>query len=524
MNSFDRFMQSIPQELQLVNELKVPKQILGSFVSIGTPGFRAAPEILVLELMREVFYEFPVVAAAATEVDPRLLSDSNAPERLSIEAARGRSRQGRGTAARPYYAPLYPEQARSAALRGKTDRVLLNNFLCGPLSHAWTTRPETEMRLILRAFVDALNGRSRPLADSSRVDIMAAAMNPNPAGMDAAGFQSPDEAVEYLVATVRDDKAKLKLPPGNIDPLAERMISDLAALCALEGSVPRLLWLELLKTFLRLALAMWVLAQARLTVFLRDEILGVVEGVPPLSLPEVVRKIVARGHELVRPLTTPSLELHEHVVEFGRARVELSVLLYALYTVRPAIAARGLTVTGGGKDISVDELLLEYKSASVAIRALADEGSFTQWLRRGCEHFPMWLRPEDRGQAKNLAELLRVLWVFDIDDNDEGYLARKVTGSGNALIIFPGPGLTKLMCFFAERARQAGGRSLHTRRLLLHDLEQHFREYGIDFARVAGARPRLLDQLSRLGILKGSPDAGDGAWIDAPMSRLAGRD
>lgn len=521
MNSFEQFLSKIQPGRKLVNELKVPAQVLESFMTIGTPGLRTVPELLVLELMREIFYEHPVAQTALNEVVPDRLVGASDDEQLSLEAARGRSRRGKGVAARPYYAPLYPEQARSAALRSKTDRVVRNNFLGGPLAHVWAATPLADRRrTLLEPFVRALYGKARGLEFGS--DMLALAMAPAPVELENAGFLCPDGQFDRAIAgleAVLGDRPRFVFPDGSFDPLARRIVDDLIALCDLEGSVPRLLWIDLLKTFLRVSLSVWVLAQARLTVFLRDQILSVIEGGIPPTQQEVLDAIRNRGAALVSPLTTPSLELHEHVCDYGRARVELTVMLYAFHDAQPSMD-KPLSVSASGANYtSVEDLLLATKRVAANISALTNGEPFTLWLRRGCERFPMWLRPDTRGQSKNMDELLRVLWSYDLDDNDDGYLARRVTG---ALIIFPGSGLTKLMAFLAERKLHRRGQNGPARRLLLQDLELHFTEYGIDFGKVAGSRPRLIEQLAQLGLLRGSPDAGDGAWIDAPMSQKRG--
>jgi hypothetical protein len=54
-------------------------------------------------------------------------------------------------------------------------------------------------------------------------------------------------------------------------------------------------------------------------------------------------------------------------------------------------------------------------------------------------------------------------------------------------------------------------------KLVLADLESHFHAYGLEFAASAGARPRLIAELSRLGLLKGSPDAGEYTELLVPI-------
>jgi hypothetical protein len=48
-------------------------------------------------------------------------------------------------------------------------------------------------------------------------------------------------------------------------------------------------------------------------------------------------------------------------------------------------------------------------------------------------------------------------------------------------------------------------------------VEAHFKEYGLDFSAAAGARPRLIYKLQEIGLLKGSPDAGESAEVISPF-------
>jgi hypothetical protein len=55
-------------------------------------------------------------------------------------------------------------------------------------------------------------------------------------------------------------------------------------------------------------------------------------------------------------------------------------------------------------------------------------------------------------------------------------------------------------------------------RLVLSDVENHFKIYGIEFGVAAGARPRLISELQDLGLLNGSPDAGDSVEVRSPFN------
>lgn len=82
-------------------------------------------------------------------------------------------------------------------------------------------------------------------------------------------------------------------------------------------------------------------------------------------------------------------------------------------------------------------------------------------------------------------------------------------------MVFPGPMLLRTFAFLAGREKERGEK--HERgKLVLADIEAHFKEYGVEFGVTAGARPRLIVQLAEMGLLKGSPDAGDSAEVLSP--------
>jgi hypothetical protein len=517
MTNFGDFFNSLSPQEKGKNEPRVPPILGDSFVSIGTPGMRVAPEILVLELMREIFYERPVAIGTSTNMNPHDLQGASLEEIVTLEAARGRIRRAANVGAKPYYMPLYPEQARNAALRKNTDRVLRNNFLQGPLTHCFHCRGEETLKPVLDGLVDALHGRARGTL-ARRPDLMVLPMRPDLGSLEAAGYNKIAVAKESLHAVVRNGQF-FRLPLGEVDALALRITNDLYELCKVEGHIPRLLWLDLLKTFLRISTGIWLLAQARLTIILRDEILRAltVENLPSAGYFDRLIKDRSRG--LIKPLSTPSLGLHEHVIDYGKARVETSLLMYLLREAGTDLLDRTLKLeAGGAREIGLEEIPIEFQNKRETLASLAAPHDAVTQLRRLCERYPMWRRPTAYGQSKNLDEFLRVLWCLDVEDNDEGFIARRVRGAGNALLIFPGSGATKLMAFLADRGRVSSNGEAQKRRLLLEDLEAHYDAYGIDFSSVVGARPRLIEQLSSLGLLRGSPDAGSGAWLNTPLA------
>lgn len=501
-------------------EPKVPALVdANSFLFVRTTGVRNAPEVLVLEFFRELFFDPHYGGASERQLNP---SDEELfpGERAILYVARGRVKGARNKGGHGFYAPVYPEQARVAWLRQKTDRALLQHLIRGALAQALASAKEEERGAVSAKVVSAILGRTRATsaADVNGKEFLSAAaaaasIAPGPVQPGAQHFRSFKEAVDNLteeLGYVANTSETCRL--GLKDPLAYRIKDDFLALCDAEGSMPRLLWLEHLKTFLRTAVPVWVLAHMRMTVYLRDWIVEAIEnGAPGVSAEEIQKAIGSRGEGLLHPTRTGSGELAMHVERYMKSRIEVSVLCHMLKANgQPDLFEKTLTVNGvGAGRLPTIELLQKFSNISTA-----SSKDFRQLLLRKAETFSAWANPLKKGQGKNIDEFLRCLRRFEPGEGDNGFLAER-TGPNQA-IIFPGSGLIRLMLWLAVKSKER--MQSHARgKLVLRDLEKQFWEYGLDFSVSAGARPRLIAELSRLGLLKGSPDAGDSTELVAPL-------
>jgi hypothetical protein len=80
--------------------------------------------------------------------------------------------------------------------------------------------------------------------------------------------------------------------------------------------------------------------------------------------------------------------------------------------------------------------------------------------------------------------------------------------------IFPGNLMLKLVTYLAARKDLRRGRGL-----ILSDVEKHFKRYGLDFAEKGDIRKELIKSLQDMGLLKGSPDAGDSVGVESPYKK-----
>ena len=64
----------------------------------------------------------------------------------------------------------------------------------------------------------------------------------------------------------------------NDDILASRIFDDLITICELESTLDRYQWMQLLQTFIRLSSSVWLLAQMKITILLRNCLLEIIQS------------------------------------------------------------------------------------------------------------------------------------------------------------------------------------------------------------------------------------------------------
>ena len=495
-----------------------------SFLFVPTAGMRVAPEVLVVELYREVFFEQRSPEASKRDLDPKYIpassDDSPAPlsdmERAVLYAARGRRKQNAQSRDDNFYTPAYPSLARFSWLRRKSDRVI-RDFLFRALSqriHGQGKDTDALISSSSKVFYRSLVGNNTETnEDHLQLDLTSLGLNP------LEGCANKDECINRLRGLLGEAAAEPRESSyssvfrtnGQDDPLASRIFDDFIAVCELDESLDRLQWLDLLKCFLRLSTSIWLLAHMRITLIVRDALLAELSGdKTKLSTNWPIDEISTRHLDLLRPSVTPTRQIFDHVDAYMRARVELNLLVSLLdkYT-NENLGERILTIAhGGAAKLPLDTLLIAARGVSPDIKRDLSGVSLRDALTRKCENYKAWVAPRRKGygQGVNYDEFLRVFRRMTKGDEDGGYL---LTPTGNGFVVFPGQLMLKLVAHLSSKR-------IKNRRLVLSDLEAHFGDYGIDFGVAAGARPRLISTMQEIGMLKGSPDAGDSVEIERP--------
>lgn len=512
-----------------VNEPKVHSLVRNSFVFVPSAGMRLAPEILVLELMREVFFDKHYGRKIGTrELDPEELDDERRHcfterERAVLYAMRGRRRKSKNSTELPFFAPAYPQLARGGWLGKNRERVVNNFLLAGPIAqHLWAKGDDSKygkvkQQELVKKIRRALLGNNSCFDQNLEgKEILAATLGP-------ASFDFQEEFAEPKLRGKTDPRDSVMKMED--DELAKRVSEDMRVLCDLESNLPRMQWLQLLMTFLRFALPMWLLAQLQITRLLHGWLIDAVDHGNVVDASTVLRELSRRNRGLLHSTLTPTRELFEHIEQYMKCRVEVDIFLYCLEEVRrDQIKERLLNLGGGGqKTLGVDELLTITRDASGDIRKIerfkqiASGLDVRTFLTREGEQFSAWRNPLTRGQGKNIDEFFRVLYRAEFGDEAGGYLlVREGRGARSGFKVFPGQLLLKTITYLAAQdkwsSKQHGGGG----KLVLQDVEDHFCQYGIDFSIAADARPLLMRELQAMGLLTGSPDAGSSVAVACP--------
>jgi len=511
------------------NEPKVHPLIRKGFVFVPSAGMRLAPEILVLELMREVFFECHYGEPTGTrDLNPDELDEERRPcfpkaERAVLHALRGRRKKSKNATTQPFFAPAYPQLAKRGWLGKNRERVVNNFLLSGPIAqYLWCRGADSEDGkrrqgdLVDKVWRALLGNNSCLGQEVAGKELLAVALGA--ASFDASG----DLPLQNLREKTGDPGAVFRIDD---DELARRITEDLVAICDLEPRLPRMQWLQLLMTFLRFALPMWLLAQMQITKLVHGWLLDAMDRGRIANAEAILCGIASRNRGLLHPTLTPTRELFEHVERYMKCRVETSILLYCLVMARrDQLEGRTLNLGGGGRDvIGIDGLLTIAMNASGDVRRLeryvfvADGLDVQAFLTREGEQFSAWRNPLMSGQGKNIDEFFRVLYRAELGDEAGGYLvAPEGRGSKRGFRVFPGQLLLKTVTYLAGQRKWSGQQRGGGGKLVLQDVEDHFCQYGIDFSTAADARPLLMKELQAMGLLTGSPDAGSSVAVACP--------
>lgn len=508
-----------------VNEPKVHPLVRRSFFFVPSVGMRLAPELLVLELMREVFFGSACGERKARDLNPGETGSYSNNERAVLYSLRGRRKETKQSKVQQYFAPAYPQLAESGWFRKNSDRVVHSLLLAGPIAQdLWNRGPDSadgknRQKEITDTVWHALVGDSfRPERTLEGKDILAATLGSENLEIDI------EEAVKRFRQKTDFSDSVMRV---DRDELASRITQDFVAICEIEPKLPRLQWIQLLMTFLRFALPMWLLAHMQMTKLLHEWLLAAMDGGTIAGERAIFRELAERNRGLLHPTLTPTRELFEHIEQYIKCRVETSILANLLEKENPeSVMEKRLDLSSGRSDVlSIGQLLILARNSTDVIRSrnyyrqVSQGMSVRTFLTREGEQFPAWRNPLMHGQGKNIDEFFRVLYQAALGDEGGGYLLTpEGRGTTRGFRVFPGQLLLKTVTFLAACNKRSGHHSGGIGRLVLQDVEDHFGQYGIDFSTAADARPLLMNELQAMGLLSGSPDAGSSVAVACPYT------
>ena len=492
------------------------KTIGDSFLYMPQSGARVSADDLVLELYREVFFEKRGEGKALKRIDPEEMQEDGKPvfedyEKQSLYMARGRTKQtAMHQKQNDFYTPLYPSLARRSWFRKNEVRAIVNYLLNVIAQHLSTDMSKKDN--FIEIFYKALLGK----CDDSLI------------GGDIAGLK-----IDRLKGCVSEDdgrnklsdlceyasKSLFKLQSKEPDSLSKTIFDDLKNLCELESSLDRLQWMSLLKTFLRFSTSVWLLSQMKMTIILRDKLLSILAGDSDCDVDAtwVDAMSQSRHRQLFKPsMTAKKHQLEEYVQQYVKARNELNVLVALVEKYSPTKDWSNKTLTlheGSKNNLGILELMDSGFNIKSNLAHDLNGSNLRVMLTRHCEGYPAWGFPvnPDSGPAKTYCEYLLVLRKMEKGDEDGGYLIIPSKQKNSAYKIFPGNLMLRLITYLAAKANT-------DKKLIIADVENHFKNYGLDFGEKGEIREVLIKSLQDMGLLKGSPDAGDSVAVQNPYS------
>ena len=504
-------------ERDTVNELEMNSLLKKSFVFVPTVGMRLAPEIILLELYREVFFEHRSQETSIKELRPDS-GEYTKREKIVLNALRGRARKRtKSMQAKPFYAPAYPALARYAWPRKKEAGVVNAMLLSGPIAtHLWSGGVNDKKKVLHKELKEnlftALVGHNSKNDQSGKQDILAVALN-------NVSFEIDEELSKNNIDSKTGD-ANLVMDISS-DGLSQRIFDDLLAICKLEEKVPRMQWLEMFMTFLRFVMPMWLLAQMRITILLHGWLIDTIDSGVSIDQDTIKNGISERNLELLHPSLTATGEIFEATRTYIKKRIELNCILYDLTDIREKEMSKEKLVIqekNPSKDLSIIKLLDIASGAADDLKRLSQSQTYGDVVSRKTEKYSAYRDPLKSGQGKNIDEFFRVL-TKDVKGDESGGNLLNPYFEGNkktGFSVFPGQLLMKTITVLTNHRKTNEGSIKGGGQMMLGDIETHFQEYGIDFGLAADARPYFIETLINMGLLSGSPDAGSNVTVKSP--------
>jgi hypothetical protein len=510
------------------NEPQVPKCIQSSGVLWVNAGADInAPEELVLDLMRSVFFE-----DGPPGKKQMLLPDLEAftrQESVVIRGFRGRQKlTATGNDVLHFYNPVYPQLCRAAWLRSKASHVV-QQFLFGGVvcDHFSTFNSQDELDKHQQEFVqltiDALLGDT---AASGSGNLFSGSIEKDHS-LPAVGEDKLKKMLSDRVSRTRRLGKDERGSNGYLGcEFSDVAFHDWLSLMELEPHLSRHHWVALLSCYLRIVVPMAALVQTRGIVLFDQWLRNVLNGDKPPSQYEIVKSFQEKGRGLLRPRRELCTDHFGKIEEYMRARIRVSQLLGDLRSFdvlkqsdlnEPLVVMSGLPRTTGIESL-LQTIFVKRDIYRTAVQAdkeiqIGDVDDFVERrVSRLSERFSSWLKPNDVGAGKLLTNLMYPMYCIGQFDERGSHLMVQ-PGRKREYRIEPGPLVLQYMTLMKHMRMQ---RDSVKRACVLRDIEEHFQSYGIDYSASPSGRSLLVSNMKDIGLLVGSADAGESARIKNP--------
>ena len=511
------------------NEPEMHSFLTESFAAMPSAGSLPVAETLVLELFREIFFEYHSESNLDKPLDPNetnkigkqvFSKEEKAILYMLMGRKRNRNRKSRDSQ-KPFFAPAYPYLARNSWLGEKRKRIIYQFFLGGPLAqHLWQGGDkldnQNKHKELAEVLIEALSG-SKSITDSMYISLLPE---------NNLACHERDKAIERVKERTKYGLQLFKLPNSySKDELATQIYQDLYAICDLEKDIPRMQWIQIFMTFLRFSIPIWVLAQMETTIIIYKYIEKIYTEGFVLDEQKIVTSILQRNREII----IPSSEYHRDFIsisieDYMKCRIKLNILLKELgeRNIIHYVNEKSLNLLDNeSNNIGLVKFLSDIsKTKDEFSKQVKKEGysSPINFICRKSEDFSAFYTPTKSGSGRNIKQLCQILYKGHIGEYFGGYLLSGKSGSlSGPAKIFPGPGLIKVMLFLALKQKRKESPRMNTKNLVLEDIENHFSKYGVDFTKTAETRNLLMTNLKDMGLLTGSPDAGSSVAVASPF-------
>ncbi|MDB4619118.1 hypothetical protein OAH15_00355 [bacterium] len=498
-----------------------PKCWDNSFLRLATTGQRNSPEELLQELYRSLFFK-RFSEGAKEELHPKIHED---PKRAALEAYSGRIKSAGSNKGERYYACPYPSFTDKSWERSNAERPLTNLLFHGALAQA-SFRPgpgKSEKRKTsfkdeyLPLIINALIGN--PKLDDQGVetqDFFSCTVK------KTLGDLNEREVIDNIYSKIETNVANGIHSfdcSGKGDLLADVIKKDFQYLCEQEPHLPRYHWIQLLLGFLSVSSCSWLLSQMRLTVYLFNWIIDILDGEKPPSAECIEKKFTNRYLGLFKVSEEPKREIYDHVESYAKSRVGLLIIIEKL--IKSNIIDPEEPISGNPNKLAnfLSQCSSKRNTFSESVKREYGYSEANVFVRRMGESFGQWKKPRKTGVGKNIEEYLRVLYkpatssginesYLIVRERAKGMLSNETYGK-----ILPGPITMQLFLFLASKTKS---KINEKGRLTIEELTSKFRSYGIDYKQ-SGAFEILKNDLLTAGLMKGSPDASSMAQLEDPF-------